>query len=224
METKKSRWRRLEEFLNRIHLLHWLLSFFPKSWMALLTAFFVGSGGFLLALVRHINLAAAWLYAIGGIVLYVLGWLLVQAGRYIKERIPVGSGWFAFDFPQEVHNHIPFEAFIRGCGPRTVRNIVFDPLKSRQDLEIRFDSISSLAPGERVRLGFRKWNDEIGHAGNVVNFFEGGLPAQDQPPYTLIVQFLDGAKKRTESHVVEGHPLPKGGITLKICPVTVSTT
>jgi hypothetical protein len=139
--------------------------------------------------------------------------------RREKSLLSVTEGWFALEVPEQVHNYIPFEAFIRNCGPRTVRNIRFDPVESRQGLKISFDGIASLAPHERVRLGFRKINGEVGYAGNVVNFFEGGSHVLDQPPYTLTIRFLDGNIERTEEHIFEGHPLPKGGVSLKTYPL-----
>jgi len=140
-----------------------------------------------------------------------------------REPAPAAEGWFALELPAQLHNYTPLEAFIRNCGPRTVRSIRFDPIESPQGLNICFDRIVSLTPKERVRLGFHKWNDEIGYAGNVVNFFEGGSHASDQPPYALTIRFLDGVTERAEKHIIEGRPLPKGGVSLKTFPKSLQS-
>ncbi len=86
-----------------------------------------------------------------------------------------------------------------------------------------FDGISSLAPLERVPLGFRagegKGGDYKGTAGHLIAFFEGGSPKLDTRSYPVIIRFLDGTDKLTERHTIEGTPLPNGGIRIKIVPV-----
>jgi len=85
--------------------------------------------------------------------------------------------------------------------------------------------MASLAPGERVPLGFRvgENGEYVGVVGHVVSFFEGGSYAVNQPPYAITIRFLDGSTERVEQHTMEGHPLPRGGVTLKIYPTVDST-
>jgi len=96
----------------------------------------------------------------------------------------------------------------------------FDPFQSRGGLKIWIDGVASLAPGERYPLGFRVGdNGEYkGCTGHIFTFFEGGTSATDQPPYPITVRFLEGTKERMEQHTIEGYPLPKGGVGIKIVP------
>ena len=131
------------------------------------------------------------------------------------------SGWFSIETPSPLHQHIPLDMFIRNCGPRPVRGIRFDPLKSRYGLIIQLDGPSSLAVSERQRVGFKARADNtdteyIGITNHFVSFFEGGSQKMDQPTYSLTIRFRDGTTERKEKHVIEGHPLPKGGVSLKI--------
>jgi hypothetical protein len=168
--------------------------------------------------------------------LLLLGILALVAHAYWETRptkrslaiadSAVGTGWFSFEAQQELHAHLPFELFIRNCGPRFARNIRFDPLESRCGLRLYLSEIASLGVGERVRVGYRAGeNAEYpGVTGHVINFFEGGSAAGDQPPYQAIVRFLDGNLELIEQHVFEGHPLPKGGVSFKAYPLTASAT
>jgi hypothetical protein len=143
-----------------------------------------------------------------------------------KADSATGVGWFSFEAQQEVHAHLPFELFIRNCGPRFVRSLRFDPIESRYGLRLYLSEIASLGVGERVRVGYRAGeNAEYpGVTGHVINFFEGGTVARDQPPYQVIVRFLDGNLEIVEQHVFEGHPLPKGGVSFKAYPLIASAT
>jgi hypothetical protein len=139
-----------------------------------------------------------------------------------NEVIPphLGEPYFSLECPGEVHSHVPFDLFIRNCGQRFARNIRFDAIESRHGLKLWFSGVANLGPKERVRLGFKvgEDRDQLGVSGHVVNFFEGGSSAEDQPPYPITVRFLDGSTERTEQHMIEGHPLPKGGVRLEIYP------
>jgi hypothetical protein len=141
-----------------------------------------------------------------------------------KIEPPLGDGWFAFNAPEQVHSHIPLELFIRNVGPRTVRNIRFDPVISRGGSKLWFSSIASLARDERVRVGFSagERGEYVGVVNRVINFFEGGTSSTDQPACKVTIRFLDGSVERTERHIIEGHPLPKGGISLSILPIPES--
>jgi hypothetical protein len=126
-------------------------------------------------------------------------------------------------FKGEIHAY-PGEApyfFIRNCDPtRFVLNVRFDPVESRRGLKLWLNEVTSLAPGERVPLGFRAGEDGEypGVAGHIINFFEGGSPIIDQPPYQITARFLDGTQERTEQHTMEGTQLRKGGVRVKITP------
>ena len=155
-----------------------------------------------------------WFYG-GAVLVFLFGiWL------HFRDDPKV---WFAIEAPAQVHNHIPFEMFIRNCGPRSIRAVRFDPVKSRDGLIVSFSEIASLAPEQRVRVGFNVRTDDndaahIGISAHIVSFFEGGSRATDQPPYSLLIHSLDGNKQRAERHILEGHPLPTGGITLNTHP------
>lgn len=114
----------------------------------------------------------------------------------------------------EIHSYDPAGKpyfVIRSCCLRFLRNIRFDPIESRGGHKIWLDGIASLAPGERVSLGFRAGEDGEyrGVVNHLINFFEGG----SQPPYQITIHFLDGPKERTERHTIEGHPLPSGAVS-----------
>jgi hypothetical protein len=123
----------------------------------------------------------------------------------------------------EIHSYDPAGKsyfFVRSCCPRFLRNIRFDPIESRGGHKIWLDGIASLSPGERVPVGFHAGEDGKyrGVVNHIINFFEGGSSAIDQPTYQITARFLDGAKERTERHTIESHPLPKGGVSLRIVP------
>lgn len=144
-----------------------------------------------------------------------------RASSASKQAAPADEGWFSLDISEQIHSHIPPDLSIRNCGPRFVRTVRFDPIESRHGFRIWIDKIASLAPGEKVPLGFRAGEDGeyIGVVNHLINFFEGGTLAVDQPPYPITIRFLDRSVERTEQHLIEGHPLPKGGVTLKFCPL-----
>jgi len=138
-----------------------------------------------------------------------------------NQALPLDEGWFSLEVSEEIHSYIPLDLFLRNCGPRFVRSVRFDPVESRHGFKIWIDGVPSLKPGERVRLGFRAGEDGecTGVVNHLLNFFEGGSSVTDQPPYEIAIHFLDGTKERTEQHVIEGHPLPKEGVSLEIYPV-----
>jgi hypothetical protein len=107
--------------------------------------------------------------------------------------------------------------------PRPVRNVRFDPIRSRhRGLRIWIEGVSSLAPLERVPLGFRagegKDGDCQGTVGHLIAFFEGGSSNLATRSYSVTIRFLDGTDELTERHIFEGTPLSKGGIRIKIVP------
>ena len=145
-----------------------------------------------------------------------------------REQEPADDGalgtntsCLSLEVPKEIHSHIPLSLHIRNCGSRFVRGIRFEPIESRHGLKLWLNGITNLAPGERVPLGFRvgENGEYLGVVNHVVNFFEGGTSSTDQPPYPITIRFLDGSVERTEQHIIEGHPLPKGGARLEIYPV-----
>ncbi len=123
----------------------------------------------------------------------------------------------------EIHSYDPTGKsyfFVRSCCPRFLRSIRFDPVESRSGQKIWLEGIASLSPGERAPVGFHAGEDgkHRGVVNHLINFFEGGTSPTDQPPYQITARFLDGDKEKTERHTIEGHPLPKGGVRLKIVP------
>jgi hypothetical protein len=151
----------------------------------------------------------------------VIGSAIFQIMRPTASGGHKNEGWFALETPEQIHNYIPVEVFITNVGPRSVRNIRFDPVISRHKSKLWFHTVPALAKDKRVRLGIGvgDMGNQLASAGNIVSFFEGGTtPATDPPPYPLVIRFLDGLEERTEPHVVEGYPLAKGGASFKIVP------
>jgi hypothetical protein len=139
-----------------------------------------------------------------------------------REVVSGGEPLFSLEAPEEIHSHSPLSLFIRNCSvSRFARNIRFDPIESRFGLKLWLMGLPNLAPQERQQLGFKagEKGEYRGVVGHVVNFFEGGSSATDQPPYTITIRFLDGRTERTEQQIVEGHPLPNGGVRVEIYPV-----
>lgn len=190
----------------------------PKVAVLLALAMAVFTGGLQIAvanqMLKNFKWAIPYLWSIAGLL------VVCAAVLAFLSRNHGDTGWFAFEASGQAHPHLPFEFFIRNCGPRFVRNVRFDPVESRHSLKIWFNSIASLAPGERSRVGYRAGEngEYLGVTGHVISFFEGGSDATNQPLYRLTAHFLDGDTERTEEHMLEGHPLPKGGITFKVYP------
>jgi hypothetical protein len=153
-----------------------------------------------------------------GIALIVFGLCVILWAQFLKESEI--HGWFAFEVVPELHAHEQFRPTIKNCGPRSVRDVRFDKIESRQGLELQFNPLPSLSQGERAELGFRagEGGKYPGVAGHIVTFFEGGSPETNKLCYILTVHFLDGTKSLREEHAVIGQPLPKGGVGIEIFP------
>lgn len=90
---------------------------FPSPWKAVIVAACTSAVGFMLAVIRHLDLAAAWLYALGGVVLYAIGWAAVHIGNYAANKIPTEvevrlREIYKFT-AQEDRRQIGFDVFVR---------------------------------------------------------------------------------------------------------------
>jgi hypothetical protein len=112
---------------------------------------------------------------------------------------------------------------IRNCGARAARNVKFDPIKSRRELTIRIDGISSILPEELISVEFHAGDDGgiRGVPGHLISFFEGGTSVSPQS-HLLMIRFRDGNNDLTERHILRGGPLPMGGIWIEIEPEPTS--
>ena len=88
-----------------------------------------------------------------GTALIIVGLCVVLWAQFLKESEI--HGWFAFEVAHELHAHEQFRPVIRNCGPRSIRDVRFDKIESRQGLELRFTPLPSLSQGERAELRFR---------------------------------------------------------------------
>lgn len=198
-----------------------------RGWWKLLSSAILTTIGFY-ALVA--DKSKAWLITATLIVADLLffwaayeAWRDERNGRIEAEsRIDTGRAHLALELSrEEIHNwDVPRTQYFVLHASKFLREIRFDPIESRKGLKIWLDGVSSLAPAQRVPVGFRVGeNGEYpGIVGHLVNFFEGGSSDIDQPPYSIKAHFLDGTIKRTEEYVIEGHPLPNGGVQVKIVP------
>lgn len=90
--AEENKWiRRIRETFTWTRNLHWLWTLFPASWKAFPLAIVIGAVGFVLALIRRLNLAQAWLYSVGGLAIYGFGWLCVQIAQRIRESGPTAT-------------------------------------------------------------------------------------------------------------------------------------
>jgi hypothetical protein len=169
------------------------------------------------ALAIFVGKVAGAIFGVGGLVLIV--WAQWPKRKKLDTTRPVVS----LEVPGEIHRFDPPGTryfFVRSSA--FIRNVRFDPIESRRGAKIWVDGAASLAPTERVALGFRVGDqaDYNGVIGHLVEFFEEGSSVVDQPPYRINVRFLDGVEERVEQYTIEGHPLSKGGVRLEAYPST----
>jgi len=229
-EEKK---HRLTEIIDWARRGHWIWTLFPAGWKAYIVGAVVAGITAILALIRRTPLPLLLIYSLLAVLIYVIGWVIVQklAPRPKEKKPPKPSDpsklFFSLEaLNGEIHASDPAGTpylFIRNCGQRTARNVRFDSIRSKiRGLKIWIDGISSLAPLERVPLGFHagegEGGDYQGTAGHLIAFFEGGSSNLDTRSYPVTIRFLDGIDELTERHIFEGTPLRKGGIRIKIVP------
>jgi hypothetical protein len=112
-EEKK---HRLAEIIDWARRLHWIWTLFPADWKVFLVGAAVAAIVAILSMIRRIPLPLLFIYSLLALVLYIVGWVIVQ--KWVRAK-----PFFSLEaFSGEIHDSDPPGTpyfFIRNCGERT---------------------------------------------------------------------------------------------------------